>query len=149
MIGFTLACYGFLLFIVQAFVIRLKFFDKLSTKSLTFFSLTCGIIALISFGLVRVEILVFAIIPIAALSEMVNPTLKAFMSNEVSEKDQGLLQGVLNSIVGFTSVIGPISMSYIFSIGAKNSLVYSPGAPFLFAGFLFFSSLIFIRRFLS
>ena len=31
MIGFTLACYGFLLFIVQAFVIRLKFFDKLST----------------------------------------------------------------------------------------------------------------------
>jgi len=77
-----------------------------------------------------VELLVFAIIPIAALSEMVNPTLKAFMSNEISEKDQGILQGVLNSIVGFTSVIGPISMSYIFSIGAsKDSLIYSPGAP--------------------
>ena len=150
MIGFTLACYGFLLFIVQAFVIRLKFFDKLSTKRLTLFSLTCGIIALVSFGIVRVELLVFAIIPVAALSEMVNPTLKAFMSNEISEKDQGLLQGVLNSIFGFTSVIGPISMSYIFSIGAaKDSLVYNPGAPFLFAGCLFFASLILIRRFLS
>ena len=80
---------------------------------------------------------------------MVNPTLKAFMSNEISEKDQGILQGVLNSIVGFTSVIGPISMSYIFSIGAsKESLIYSPGAPFLFAGCLFFASLILIRRFL-
>ena len=150
MIGFTLACYGFLLFIVQAFVIRLKFFDKLSTKNLTLFSLTCGIVALVSFGLVRVEILVFAIIPIAALSEMVNPTLKAFMSNEISEKDQGILQGVLNSIVGFTSVIGPISMSYIFSIGAsKESLIYSPGAPFLFAACLFFASLLLIRRFLA
>ncbi len=150
MIGFTLACYGFLLFIVQAFVIRLKFFDKLSTKRLTLFSLTCGIIALVSFGIVRVELLVFAIIPVAALSEMVNPTLKAFMSNEISEKDQGLLQGVLNSIFGFTSVIGPISMSYIFSIGAsQDSLVYNPGAPFLFAGCLFFASLILIRRFLS
>ena len=149
MIGFTLACYGFLLFIVQAFIIRLKFFDKLSTKSLTFFSLTCGIIALVSLGLVRVEILVFTIIPVAALSEMVSPTLKAFISNNISEKDQGLLQGVLNSIVGFTSVIGPISMSYIFSIGAsKNSVIYSPGAPFLFAGFLFFASLILIRRYL-
>ena len=149
MIGFTLACYGLLLFIVQAFIIRLKFVDKLSTKRLTTFSLTCGIIALVSFGIVRVEILVFAIIPVAALSEMVSPTLKAFMSNEISQKDQGLLQGVLNSIVGLTSVIGPISMSYIFSIGAsKDSLVYSPGAPFLFAGFLFFSSLILIKRLL-
>ncbi len=84
------------------------------------------------------------------ISEMVNPTLKAFMSNEISEKDQGILQGVLNSIVGFTSVIGPISMSYIFSIGAsKESLIYSPGAPFLFAGCLFFASLLLIRRFLA
>ena len=150
MIGFTLACYGFLLFIVQAFVIRLKFFDKLSTKNLTLFSLTCGIVALVSFGLIRVEILVFVIIPVAALSEMVNPTLKAFISNQTSEKDQGILQGVLNSIVGFTSIIGPISMSYIFSIGAsKNSLIYNPGAPFLFAGCLFFASLILIRRFLT
>ncbi len=149
MIGFTLACYGLLLFIVQAFIIRLKFVDKLSTKRLTTFSLTCGIIALFSFGIVRVEILVFAIIPVAALSEMVGPTLKAFMSNEISQKDQGLLQGILNSIVGLTSVLGPISMSYIFSIGAsKDSLVYSPGAPFLFAGCLFFASLILIKRFL-
>ena len=150
MIGFTLACYGFLLFIVQAFIIRLKFFDRLSTRNLMSFSLTCGIIALFSFGLIRLEVLVFVIIPIAALSEMVSPTLKAFLSNEISERDQGLLQGILNSIVGLTSVIGPISMSYIFSKGAsQDSLIYIPGAPFLFAGCLFFASLIFIRRFLS
>ena len=150
MIGFTLACYGFLLFIVQAFIIRLKFFDRLSTRNLMSFSLTCGIIALFSFGLIRLEVLVFAIIPIAALSEMVNPTLKAFLSNEISESDQGLLQGILNSIVGLTSVIGPIFMSYIFSKGASEDLLmYIPGAPFLFAGCLFFASLIFIRRFLS
>ena len=81
---------------------------------------------------------------------MVNPTLKAFLSNQISEKDQGILQGVLNSIVGFTSIIGPISMSYIFSIGAsKNSLIYNPGAPFLFSGCLFFASLILIRQFLN
>ena len=150
MIGFTLACYGFLLFIVQAFIIRLKFFDRLSTRNLMSFSLSCGIISLFSFGLVRLEFLVFAIIPVAALSEMVSPTLKAFLSNEISERDQGLLQGILNSIIGLTSVIGPISMTYIFSKGAsQDSLIYIPGAPFLFAGGLFFASLIFIRRFLS
>ena len=150
MIGFTLACYGVLLFIVQAFIIRLQFFDRLSTKNLMSFSLICGIIALVSFGVVRFEVFVFAIIPIAALSEMVSPTLKAFLSNEISEMDQGFLQGILNSIVGLTSIIGPISMSYIFSKGAsQESIIYIPGAPFLFAGCLFFASLIFIRRFLS
>ena len=100
--------------------------------------------SIIFFGLVRVEILVFLIIPIAALSEMVNPTLKAFLSNEISEKEQGLLQGILNSIVGLTSVIGPISMSYIFSLGAsQSSIFYNPGAPFLFAGFLFLTLYIY------
>ena len=150
MIGFTLACYGFLLFIVQAFIIRLQFFDRLSTKNLVSFSLMCGIISLFSFGFIRLEVFVFAIIPIAALSEMVNPTLKAFLSNEIPETDQGLLQGILNSIVGLTSIVGPISMSYIFSKGAsQESIIYIPGAPFLFAGCLFFASLIFTRRFLS
>ena len=149
MIGFTLACYGFLLFIVQAFIIRLQFFDRLSTKNLMSLSLVCGIIALFSFGFIRSELFVFAIIPIAALSEMVSPTLKAFLSNQIPEMDQGLLQGILNSIVGLTSIIGPISMSYIFSKGAsQESFFYIPGAPFLFAGCLFFASLIFIRRFL-
>ena len=82
---------------------------------------------------------------------MVNPTLKAFMSNEISEKDQGLLQGrFLNSIVGFTSVIGPISMSYIFSIGASRTQLFIVQAHhFLFAGCLFFVSLMLIRRFLA
>ena len=149
MIGFTLACYGFLLFIVQAFIIRLQFFDRLSTKNLMSLSLVCGIFALFSFGFIRFELFVFVIIPIAALSEMVSPTLKAFLSNQIPEMDQGLLQGILNSIVGLTSIIGPISMSYIFSKGAsQGSFFYIPGAPFLFAGCLFFASLIFIRRFL-
>ena len=88
MIGFTLACYGFLLFIVQAFIIRLQFFDRLSTKNLMSLSLVCGIIALFLFGFIRSELFVFAIIPIAALSEMVSPTLKAFLSNQIPEMDQ-------------------------------------------------------------
>ena len=68
-------------------------------------SLVCGIIALFSFGFIRSELFVFAIIPIAALSEMVSPTLKAFLSNQIPEMDQGLLQGILNSIVGLTSIL--------------------------------------------
>ncbi len=150
MIGTSLACYGFLLFIVQAFVIRLPFFDRLSTRGLSNISITFGIIAFISLGLVRTEIIVFLILPIAAMSEMVNPSLKAYMSNKTLDENQGLLQGILSSLVGLTSILGPIFMTFIFnyssSTGTKLSL---PGAPFLFAGVLFIISLVILNSTLN
>ena len=105
MIGTSLACYGFLLFIVQAFVIRLNYIDRLSTRSLSTISMALGIVAFVSLGLVESEIIVFCILPIAAMSEMVNPSLKAYMSNETSDEHQGLLQGILSSLVGLTSCL--------------------------------------------
>ena len=146
MIGTSLACYGFLLFVVQAFIIRLNFIDRLSTRSLATISMIFGIIAFLSLGLVKAEMLVFLILPIAAMSEMVNPSLKAYMSNKTPEENQGLLQGILSSLVGLTSILGPISMTFIFnyssSVGTKFSL---PGSPFLLAAILFALSLIILN----
>ncbi len=142
MIGTSLACYGFLLFIVQAFVIRLNYIDKLSTRILSTISMVLGIVAFVSLGLVESEIIVFFILPIAAMSEMVNPSIKAYMSNETSDDNQGLLQGILSSLVGLTSILGPILMTAIFNYsttaGTRLSL---PGMPFLFAAILFILSL--------
>ena len=143
MIGTSLACYGFLLFIVQAFVIRLNYIDSLSTRSLSTISMTFGIIAFVSLGLVDREIIVFCILPIAAMSEMVNPSLKAYMSNETSDEHQGLLQGILSSLVGLTSILGPIFMTSIFNYSNTAGTEFSlPGTPFLFAAILFIISLI-------
>ena len=147
MIGTSLACYGFLLFIVQAFVIRLPMVDRLSTRKLSTFSMACGIVAFFALGFVNSQIVVFFILPIAAMSEMVIPSLRAFMSNKTSEKHQGLLQGVLSSIVGLTSIIGPIFMTSIFNHSSSiETKFYLPGSPFLCAGILFLISLIFLNR---
>ena len=146
MIGTSLACYGFLLFIVQAFVIRVNYIDNLSTRSLSTISMAFGIIAFFSLGLVGSEIIVFCILPIAAMSEMVNPSLKAYMSNETSDEHQGLLQGILSSLVGLTSIIGPIFMTSIFNYSATaGTKLLLPGTPFLFAAILFILSLIILN----
>jgi len=135
---------------VQAFVIRLTFIDRLSTRSLTTISMTFGITAFFSLGLVRTEMIVFLILPIAAMSEMVNPSLKAYMSNKTSDEQQGLLQGILSSLVGLTSILGPIFMTFIFnyssSVGTKLSL---PGAPFFFSSLLFILALIILNSTLN
>ena len=150
MIGTSLACYGFLLFIVQAFVIRLNYIDRLSTRTLSTIAMAFGIIAFFSLGLVETEIIVFLILPIAAMSEMVNPSLKAYMSNQTSDEHQGLLQGILSSLVGLTSILGPIFMTSIFNYSTTaGSKLLLPGAPFFFAAILFILSLITLNSTLS
>jgi DHA1 family tetracycline resistance protein-like MFS transporter len=109
--------------------------------------MVCGIFAFFSLGVVNSQIIVFCILPVAALSEMINPTLKAFMSNTISNKHQGLLQGVLSSIVGLTSILGPIFMTFIFQFSSSSETkYYLPGAPFLLAGTLFIFSLLILQN---
>ena len=90
-----------------------------------------------------VILIVFCILPIAAMSEMVNPSLKAYMSIVTSDDNQGLLQGKLSSLVGLTSILGPIFMTSIFNYSTTSETkLFLPGTPFLFAAILFLLSLI-------
>jgi DHA1 family tetracycline resistance protein-like MFS transporter len=81
--------------------------------------------------------MVFALIPIAVMSELMNPTLDSFVSNQISDSEQGLLQGILSSINAITSVISPLMMTLLFKLGTlRAEKIYIPGIPFLFAAFL-------------
>lgn len=65
------------------------------------------------------------------------PALQSFITEKVSKKQQGELQGVLASINSFSIIVGPLFLSYIFRyFTAKSSLVYFPGAPYIVAGIL-------------
>ena len=137
LIGGSLACYGLGVAFVQGFVIRMKFVNNLGPKKVVFFSLLVGAIALTGFGLANAAWMVFALIPIAVMSELMNPTLDSFVSNQVSDSNQGLLQGILSSINAITSVISPLIMTLLFKIGTIDDRHFHfPGVPFLFAAIL-------------
>jgi DHA1 family tetracycline resistance protein-like MFS transporter len=58
--------------------------------------------------------------------------MQGFISEHVSPKEQGELQGALTSLVSLTTIIGPLMMTSIFHRFTTNeSKVYFPGAPFL------------------
>ena len=81
--------------------------------------------------------MVFCIIPFSALSELLTPTLGSFLSNKVSDDEQGELQGVLSSLSAVTSIVSPLIMTGIFKFySSPESALYLPGAPFIFAGLL-------------
>ena len=137
LIGGSLACYGLGVAFVQGFVIRMKFVNNLGPKKVVFFSLVVGAVALTGFGFANAAWMVFALIPIAVMSELMNPTLDSFVSNQVSDSKQGLLQGILSSINAITSVISPLMMTLLFKIGTTDDRHFHfPGVPFLFAAIL-------------
>lgn len=143
MIGVSLAAYGVGIAFVQGVLIRHKKIEDLGPKWVILFCLLVGALALMGFGLISVGWLVFALIPFAALSEMFDPTVKGYLSNQVHESKQGELQGILFSIRGVTTFLSPILMTLIFRIFSdeKGDLPYLPGMPFIFAAVLLLISI--------
>jgi len=147
MIGISLACYGLGIAFVQGFLIRLRSISLFSGRFITTASLLIGSFALISMGLVTEGWIVFCIIPFSALSELLTPTLGSFLSNSVSNDQQGELQGVLSSLSAVTSIISPLLMSGLFTVFTLgNGIPYAPGFPFIFAGFLLVLTILPLSR---
>ena len=96
-----------------------------------------GSLTLFGFGSIKTAWLVFALIPVAVLTELMNPTLDSFISNKVSDDTQGLLQGILSSINAITIIISPLIMTFLFKLGSlPQQKYYLPGLPFYFSALL-------------
>lgn len=73
--------------------------------------------------------------------------LQGFITEHVSAKEQGELQGALTSLVSVTTVIGPLIMTTLFHhFTTKESTVYFPGAPFLLGAILMLISVVLTIR---
>ncbi len=136
LIGLTLTAYGIGIAITQGVVMRFSI-PRLGEYRTLLVAVSCAIIAYLGFGLARVEWLVFALIPIAALSDMAPPTLSAMTANKVGEDVQGMLQGVIASLGAISAIIAPLLMTWLFQNFARpEGAVYFPGAPFLASGLM-------------
>jgi DHA1 family tetracycline resistance protein-like MFS transporter len=68
--------------------------------------------------------------------------LQGFISEHVSPREQGELQGALTSLVSITTIIGPLLMTSLFHhFTSKDSSIYFPGAPFLMGAILMLVSI--------
>ena len=72
------------------------------------------------------------------------PTLQGLLSNQISESEQGNLQGALTSMMSLTTIIGPAIATFLFySFTGEAVKIYFPGAPFVTASLLLlFSTLV-------
>ena len=98
-------------------------------------------------GLARTGGLFLASIPIISTWNISMPAAQAMMTHRVSEREQGELQGALQSLRSITFIIGPVLFSQTFSwfINPKNPM-HLPGAPYFLAALLLFIAMTMSTR---
>ena len=98
-------------------------------------------------GIARNSLEFFASIPIISLWNISMPAAQSMMTHRVSEREQGELQGALQSMRSITFIIGPLLFLRVFSwfIDPKHALNL-PGAPYYLAAALLFAAMLMSTR---
>jgi DHA1 family tetracycline resistance protein-like MFS transporter len=135
-IGLSLSAYGVLIAIVQAGVMPFAV-ARLGEARLAVWGLVLGVVSLVGFGFADAIWMVALLLPIAALTDLVPPTLTAMSANTVDEDRQGMVQGVIASLSSLAAVLAPLVFTPLFGVFISGEAgIYLPGAPFLFSALL-------------
>jgi MFS transporter, DHA1 family, tetracycline resistance protein len=98
-------------------------------------------------GLARNSAAYLASIPVISLWNIAMPAAQSMMTHRVSEREQGELQGAIQSMRSITFIIGPWLFLKVFGwfINPKNP-VHMPGAPYYLAAALLFTAMLMSTR---
>jgi DHA1 family tetracycline resistance protein-like MFS transporter len=98
-------------------------------------------------GLAKTGAWLLGSIPIISLWNIAMPAAQSMMSHRVSEREQGELQGAIQSMRSITFIVGPWLFLQIFGwfVDPKNS-VHLPGAAFYLAAAMLFTAMIMSTR---
>jgi DHA1 family tetracycline resistance protein-like MFS transporter len=106
-----------------------------------------GSFGMLMAGLARTGAWLMASIPIISLWNISMPAAQSMMTHRVSEKEQGELQGAIQSMRSITFIIGPWIFLKVFGwfIDPKHS-AHVPGAPYYLAAALLFAAMLMSTR---
>jgi DHA1 family tetracycline resistance protein-like MFS transporter len=98
-------------------------------------------------GLARSGAALLASVPVISLWNISMPAAQGMMTHRVSEREQGELQGALQSMRSITFIIGPVLFLRTFSwfIDSKHTF-HVPGAPYYLAAALLFTAMLMSTR---
>jgi len=141
-VGISFAVVGALVVIVQVFLIG-WFVKKLGSKRVILLGFLFWTIGMIGFALAINEVILYlALIPYC-LGGIAGPSIQGLLSNSVSEKEQGNLNGALMQAVSITAVAAPLIYNTLFfNFSKADATVYFPGAPYLAAAVIILISCV-------
>ncbi|KPM30996.1 Arabinose efflux permease family protein [Croceitalea dokdonensis DOKDO 023] len=142
-IGLSLVVVGLLVAVVQGFLVGkvVAWFGKRKVVTFGFLLWTFGMFL---FSLADEPWMLYAFLIPYALGGVAGPTVQGIISNQVSQKEQGILQGSITSLVSITAILGQLIFAPVFSYFIRpESTLYYPGAPYALAALLLAVAFVF------
>lgn len=144
MIGLSLGVVGLLVAIVQGGLIG-KFVSKFGDKKTVYIGFVFWIIGMFLFALASEPWMIFAFSIPYCLGGIAGPTLQGIISNQVSDDEQGELQGALTSLMSLTTIISPLIMTWLFKEFTREERAHHiAGAPYILAALVMIISFIMV-----
>lgn len=141
-IGLSLGTFGVCQTLVQAFLPgpATKLFGD---RGAVLIGIACSCIALVVMAFANQGWIVFAIMPIFALTGIGTPALQTLATRQVDAIRQGQFQGVLASAVSLASIVAPLAFSTFYFVVQKEwpgaiwlsvVVIYAIAVPLVFLG---------------
>lgn len=144
-VGLSLAYYGLGMVLVQGVLMRgaIRWLGRGGAMVLG------AAAALVSFSFLTVVengMLALVLIPISSLSGLINPALRAEMSDRVEASQQGELQGALASLHAMGMIVAPFVYTQVFAaFTGAGAIIELPGMVFALPATLSLIALILLR----
>jgi DHA1 family tetracycline resistance protein-like MFS transporter len=146
LVGVSLAAAGVTIAIVQGGLTRVLI-PRMGERRAALTGLTLGSLGFLGYAIATRTWMMYSFMPVFAFAGLVYPSINGLMSQQVSERSQGELQGGVASVYSLATIIGPPFMTQIFRFFTRDDAPATiPGAPFYSAAFLgVVALLLFIR----
>lgn len=142
-IGLSLVVVGLLVAFVQGFLVgkAVEWFGKRKVVTFGFLLWTVGMFL---FSQVSEPWMLYAFLIPYALGGVAGPTVQGIISNQVSDKEQGILQGSITSLVSITAILGQLVFAPVFYYFIRpDSEIYFPGASYALGALFLAIALVF------
>jgi len=141
-IGLSLVVVGLLVALVQGFLVGkvVERFGKQKTVGFGFLLWTLGMFL---FSVATEPWMLYAFLIPYALGGIAGPTVQGVISNQVSEKEQGNLQGSITALVSITAILGQLIFSPVFYYFVRpEGSIYFPGAAYALAALFLLAAFV-------
>lgn len=135
-VGLLLAAVGVCSIVVQGVLVG-RVVKTLGERRTILVGLVCGSAGFVIQAMAQNGSIYTTGIVVMSLWGLMGPALQGVMTRLVSPSEQGRLQGANSSVLGISTLLGPILFTQIFaaSIGTQSDW-HLPGAPFLLSAIL-------------
>ncbi len=142
-IGISLMVVGLLVAIAQGFLVGIVV-KKLGKKKTVITGFLLWTIGMFLFSQASEPWMLYAFLIPYAFGGIAGPTVQGVISNQVSEKEQGNLQGAITGLVSVTAILGQVIFSSVFYYFIRpETAIYFVGAPYVLAAVFLVIALLF------